>query len=185
MNKIYILSNDIKFLKALDSLFDKVSNKVEILNIKPDEAFKYICNHPCDFIITNNTYLNGFYQLFDMLINANKCSIIYVSPNNEEGILYNAMSSPNFYMINLDRISSIPDLMKLMERDIKIINSYKLDIDKYKDKINEERLVKKAKLYLMTEYNIKEDEAYKKILKKSMDERISKLESAKAILGGR
>lgn len=185
MNKIYILSNDIKFTKSLESLFDKVNNRVEVLNIKPDEVFKYICNHPCDFIIINNTYLNGFYHLFDMLLNANKCSIIYVSYNDEEGILYNVMSSPNFYMINLDRISSIPDLMKLMKRDIKLIDGYKLEIDKYKEKINEERLVKKAKLYLMNELNILEDEAYKKILKKSMDERISKLEAAKAILGGR
>ncbi|MBO5542112.1 MAG: ANTAR domain-containing protein, partial [Acholeplasmatales bacterium] len=58
-------------------------------------------------------------------------------------------------------------------------------LDAYKDKINEERLVRKAKLYLMNEYNIDEEEAYKKILRKSMDERISKLQAAKNILGGR
>lgn len=186
MNKIFILANDLKFISKIEPLLDRSKYKIEtITNVKPEEAFNYICKHPCDFIILNNTYLNGFYQLFDMLINANKCNIIYVSPNNEEGALYNVMSSLKFYMINSDRILSIPDLMLLMERDVKILELYKSDLDMYKDKLNEERFVRRAKLYLMKEENITEDEAYKKILKKSMDERISKLEAAKAILGGR
>ena len=88
-------------------------------------------------------------------------------------------------MINFNRISSIPDLIPLMERDRKLFENVNNSLDAYKDKINEERLVRKAKLYLMNEYNIDEEEAYKKILRKSMDERISKLQAAKNILGGR
>ncbi len=185
MIKIYILSNDIKFIRTSEALLGKVNFKTEALGIKPEEVFNYICKHPTDFILIQNTYLNGYYQLIDMLLNANKCSIIYVTPNLEEGIVYNAMSSPRFYMINFDRMSSIPDLIPLMERDRKIIENINNSLETYKEKINEERLVRKAKLYLMNEHNIDEEEAYKRILKKSMDERISKLQAAKIILGGR
>ncbi len=185
MIKIYILSNDIKFIRTSEALLGKVDFKTEPLSVKPEEVFNYICKHPTDFILIQNTYLNGYYQLIDMLINANKCSIIYVTPNLEEGAVYNAMSSPRFYMINFERLSSIPDLILLMERDRKIFDNINNTLESYKEKINEERLVKKAKLYLMNEYGIIEEEAYKRILKKSMDERISKLQAAKIILGGR
>lgn len=185
MIKINILSNDIGFIRSFDSLFDKVDYKIEKLSIKPEEVFNYICKNPTDFILIQSTFLKGYYQLIDMLLNANKCSVIYITPNLEDGALFNAMSSPRFYMISSNRISSIPDLIPLMERDRKLFENVNNSLDAYKDKINEERLVRKAKLYLMNEYNIDEEEAYKKILRKSMDERISKLQAAKNILGGR
>ena len=94
------------------------------------------------------------------------------------------MSSPRFYMITNERILAIPELVLLMERDRKLFDNLNNSLDTYKEKINEERFVKKAKLYLMNELGIDEEEAYKKILRKSMDERISKLQAAKNILGG-
>lgn len=185
MIKIYILSNDIGFIRSFDALFDKVDFKVESLSIRPEEVFNYICKHPTDFILIHNVYLKGNYQIIDMLLNANKCSIIYVTPSLEDGAVYNAMLSPRFYMITNQRISSIPDLILLMERDRKLFDNVNNSLEVYKEKINEERFVKKAKLYLMNELGIDEEEAYKKILRKSMDERISKLQAAKNILGGR
>ena len=162
MIKINILSNDIGFIRSFDSLFDRVDYKIEKLSIKPEEVFNYICKNPTDFILIQSTFLKGYYQLIDMLLNANKCSVIYITPNLEDGALFNAMSSPRFYMISSNRISSIPDLIPLMERDRKIFENINNSLDAYKDKINEERLVKKAKLYLMNEYNIDEEEADRK-----------------------
>ena len=151
MIKIYILSNDIGFVRSFDALFDKGNFKVESLSIKPEEVFNYICKHETDFLLIHSIYLKNNYQIIDMLLNANKCSIIYVTQNLEDGVLYNAMSSPRFYMINNDRISAIPDLIRLMERDRKIFDNINNNLETYKEIINEERFVKKAKLFLMKE----------------------------------
>ena len=51
-----------------------------------------------------------------------------------------------------------------------------------KNKMEEERLVKKAKLLLMKKYSLTEDEAYKLILKRAMDDRVSKMIIAKNII---
>ena len=44
MIKIYILSNDISFIRSFDSLFDKVDYKIEKLSIKPEEVLNEVRN---------------------------------------------------------------------------------------------------------------------------------------------
>ena len=85
-------------------------------------------------------------------------------------------------MIDPERISSLPEVINLMDRDIKLIEKLEEELDKVKEKIDEERMVKKAKLYLMKENKWDEETAYKYILKKAMDDRTSKLIAAKNIL---
>lgn len=72
-------------------------------------------------------------------------------------------------------------MIEIMQKDTQTIESMEQEINKYKEKIEEERMVRKAKLAIMKYRKCSEDEAYKTILKKSMDERISKLLAAKKI----
>ena len=85
-------------------------------------------------------------------------------------------------MIDPERITSLPEVINIMDRDIKLIENLEESLDKVKEKIDEERMVKRAKLYLMKENKWDEETAYKYILKKAMDERSSKLLAAKSIL---
>ena len=50
--------------------------------------------------------------------------------------------------------------------------------------MEENKLVNKAKAYLMNNKGLSEEEAYKLILKYAMDKRLSKLEISKSILRG-
>ena len=77
---------------------------------------------------------------------------------------------------------AINELLPYMEKNIKYISSLNNELDKLKASVEEERLVKKAKICLMKAYMLSEGEAYKLILKRSMDERVSKAVIAKSIL---
>ena len=68
MIKIYILSNDIGFVRSFDALFDKGNFKVESLSIKPEEVFNYICKHETDFLLIHSIYLKNNYQIGNILV---------------------------------------------------------------------------------------------------------------------
>ena len=71
-----------------------------------------------------------------------------------------------------------------MHRSITAIDKITNELNKYKDKSEENKLVNKAKVYLMNEKGLDEEAAYKLILKYAMDKRLSKLEISKIILRG-
>jgi response regulator NasT len=184
MKKIYILSNDKAFIRNIDRCLDKIKYNVKEVDIKPTEAYGFICAHPVDFIIVHSSYIDNYYNLFDMLLNAKRCGIIYVSRNLEYGSLFNATNDPRFYMIEPGKEEALNDIITIMSRSINAIDRINEELNKYKDKAEEAKLVSKAKLYLMKEKNISEEEAYKYILKCAMDKRLSKLEVSKIILRG-
>lgn len=184
MKKIYVFSNDQSFTRGIDRCLDKIKYSVRAINIPSTEAYGYICSHPVDFIIVHSSYINNYYNLFDMLLNAKRCGIIYVSRNLEYGNLFNATNNPRFYMIEPGKEEALNDIITIMSRSIIAIDKINDELDKYKEKVEESKLVNKAKLYLMNNKNMTEDDAYRFILKYAMNERVSKLEASKAIIRG-
>lgn len=184
MKRIYVLSNDQSFIRNIDRCLDKIKYNVKILDISSKDVYGYICAHPVDFIIVHSSYIGNYYNLFDMLLNAKRCGIIYISRNLEYGSLFNATNNPRFYMIEPGKEEVLNDIITIMARSINIIDKVTDELNKYKDKLEESKFVTKAKLYLMNKKNMSEEEAYKYILKYAMDERISKLEVSKIILRG-
>ena len=184
MKKIYVLSNDQSFIRNVDRCIDKIKYSVKVLDIKVQELYGYICSHPVDFIIVHSSYIDNYYNLFDMLIQGNKCGIIYVSRNLEYGSLFNAVNNPRFYMIEPGKEEVLNDIITIMYRSITAIDKINNELNKHKEKSEENKLVNKAKVYLMNNKGLSEDEAYKLILKYAMDKRLSKLEVSKIILRG-
>ena len=184
MKRIYVFSNDQAFIRSIDRCLDKIKYSVKNINVPSKEAYNYICTHPVDFIIVHSSYINNYYNLFDMLLSAKRCGIIYVSRNLEYGILFNATNNPRFYMIEPGKEEALNDIITIMSRSILAIDKINDELSKCKEKIEESKFVTKAKLYLMNNNNMTEEEAYKYILKCAMDERISKLEVSKAIIRG-
>ncbi|UKI50631.1 MAG: ANTAR domain-containing protein [Clostridium sp.] len=79
-------------------------------------------------------------------------------------------------------IFAIEEIIYSMEKYIAKIELLANKLSEANYKLNEEKMVKKAKIILM-KHKLSEDEAYKTIFKKiAMDLRISKLEAAKKIL---
>ena len=180
MKMVFLLSNDLNFLRSLNATINK--EQYEISNPKVDvtELYSYCCSFNPDIIIIHSSYLNSYYRIFDMLVNK-KIICIYYSNINEVGLLYNVISNPRFNMFKDINYQSINDVLSIIDKNINIIDSLEANLDKIKEKIEEDRLIKRAKLKLIAS-GMSEEEAYKLILKNAMDKRISKASSAKEFL---
>lgn len=182
MKKAFILSNDISFTRKLDELLDKSKYNVSFPAVSVNSLFTYCCNFNPDVCIIHSSYLNGQNKVLEMLAMSKKCIVIYYTTLIDNSLMYNLLTSPMFYMLSDDKLMGINEILTIMEKDINIITNLEDKVSMYKEKMDEERLVRKAKLALIKYKNYTEDEAYKYILKRSMDERISKALSAKRII---
>jgi AmiR/NasT family two-component response regulator len=81
----------------------------------------------------------------------------------------------------LDEKSFIPTIEMVMTKGSEI-NTLKNELDKVNKKLEDRKLIEKAKGVIIKEENITENEAYSKIRKLSMDKRCSMREICEAIL---
>lgn len=181
MQKVFILSKDSSFTRNMNLILDRQKYQVSTPEIHANTLFTYCCNFKPDICIIHNSFIQGYYQVFDLLISSRKCFVLYFSSIMELGSLYNVISSPRFFIASDEKLYGANELLEIMQKDTQTIESMEQEINRYKEKIEEERMVRKAKLAIMKYRKCSEDEAYKAILKKSMDERISKLLAAKKI----
>ena len=181
MNKVILLSNDQVLNRNIEYIIDKQIYQLQILNININSLYTYCCNFKVDICLVHSSVINGYYQIFDMLIASRKCYVIYFSSKMETGQLYNVIGSSRFNILTEQSYYSINDVIQLMIKDSQIIEKLEEEVSLYKEKVEEERMIRKVKLMLIKKLGLTEDEAYKYILKKSMDERISKFNAAKKI----
>ena len=181
MKKLYIFSCDQAFNRKIEMSINKGEYSIVLPNITNSMLYSFSINNGLQYVIIHSSFIKGYYQIIDMLLNIKKI-VIYVSNNLEYGALYNAMSSPYFHLMDDKYLIAINELLPYMEKNIKYISSLNNELDKLKASVEEERLVKKAKICLMKAYMLSEGEAYKLILKRSMDERVSKAVIAKSNL---
>lgn len=134
-----------------------------------------------DIVIFHNSYLKNNYNIIDQLINTKKFIVIYYTALFEIGYLYSVIDSPRFFLINDSKANCCNEIIKLMQKNLVKVEVLEREVEKYKDIILEEKILKKAKLFLIKK-GYKEEEAYKLILKKSMNERITKKVAAQKIL---
>ena len=184
MKKVFVLSQDKTFERGVMEALPISEYNVSTPLVEPQGLYSYMLQFHPDVIIIHNSYIRGFYRLFDMLLQSKRCYVIYGSALLEEGALYNALSSSRFFMMDDRSYLGIPMVLRIMERDTQLIEAIASENDKLKAKVLESGLVKKAKTYLMEHKNMNEEEAYKYILKLSMDSRSSKADIAKNILNG-
>lgn len=182
MKKVFILSKDTAFAKAIERILDKQKYQVSMPSVHINSLYTYCCSFKPDICIIHSSYMQGFYQIFDMLISSKGCYCLYISSLIEIGALYNVSRSPMFYMLKEEGIFGLNEILDIMQRDTLLIQSLEEQNVRYKEKIEEDRFVRKAKLAIMKYKNCSEDDAYRLILKRSMDERISKLQAAKKLL---
>lgn len=182
MKKLFVLACDEAFIRNIDMVLDKKEYQVSYPTVLPNSLFTYCCSFKPDVCIIHSSYVKGFYQMFDALVSSRRCMVLYISKMMEYGALYNVSNNIRFHMMNDYYLPTVRELLVLMERNVKIVDNMQNELERIKEKQEEDRLVKRAKLLLMNNYNLTEDEAYKLILKRSMDDRVSKASIAKNII---
>ena len=133
-----------------------------------------ILRNKANIIIINNSLLD--YELLIKLSSLNK--IIIVIKDSESNANFNA---DFIYFIDKNKLYYLNDYLNIILKDYKKINHLSNILESYKEKEEEARLVKRAKLKLMSE-GMSEEESYNMILKNSMKKRITKKEEAIIIL---
>ena len=179
MLKLFILSKDNIFVRNLNSILDKTKYQIIIPNVESDMLYNYCCNFNPDICIIHKSYIGSNYQLLNQLIGSKKIMTIYFSLTND----YIDYNNSTFFGAKDSAVLAINEIIDLMVKENSIINKLNNQIDNMKKKEEEERLVRKAKLFLMNN-GLSEEEAYKRILKYAMDFRLSKGLAAKKILEG-
>lgn len=184
MENILIVSSSNKSKELLTSIA-KESGDYEVLAVENSfQCRKLIKKMNFDLIIINSPLTDGYGENLSIFINENtNSSIILIVKNNS--------SQENIYDIESSGIYIIEKpLNKLML--IKVINSYIIhrrrfnsiisENEKLKQKINDIKLINRAKLTLVQYLKMSEEESHKYIEKQAMDLRITKVEVAKNIL---
>ena len=137
-----------------------------------------------DLVIINSPLRDDYDDKLPKFINKNtKTSIILIVKNNSSQVGISSLESSGIYIME-------KPLNKLLL--INVINSYIIhrrrfnsiiiENEELKDKINNIKLIDRAKLTLIQYLKMSEDESHKYIEKQAMDLRITKVEVAKNIL---
>jgi len=175
MEKILLSISDKEIERKLNH---NLSNNYYLINSYID-SYNYLSlinQHKANIIIISSDYND--YILLSKLASTNKL-IIYIK--NKEIDLNGLKDLDNFYIFNKLDLDNLLTYLNIIYKDFEIINSLKLKIENYKEREEENRLVKKAKLYLM-DRGMSEDDAYKYIIDYSMKKRITKKETSLKIL---
>ncbi len=148
----------------------KVSEDYDLIFTYFDE-FNYISQinrHNPSLIVLSST--DTSFLLLSKLLSSKKAILLIKDSDFNMSGLENLF---NFNYVEKNKLDNINDLIRIIIKDYKAIESLIIKVEKYKEASEEERLVKRAKLYLMKK-GLTEDEAYKYILHKSMEKRVSK-----------
>ena len=184
MEKILIVSSSNKSKELLSNIV-KESGVYEVLAVENSFKCREIIREiNFDLIIINSPLRDDYGENLSLFINdnTNTSIILIVKNNSSQENIYN-LESKGIYIIE-------KPLNKLML--INIINSYITcrrkfnpivnENEKLKEKINDIRLIDRAKLTLIQYLKMSEEESHKYIEKQAMDLRITKVEVAKNIL---
>ncbi len=184
MEKILIVSSSNKSKELLSNIA-KESGGYEVLAVENGFKCREIIKEiNFDLIIINSPLRDDYGENLSLFINDNtNASIILIVKDNT--------SQENIYNLESKGICIVEKpLNKLML--INVINSYIIcrrqfnpivnENEKLKEKINDIRLIDRAKLTLIQYLKMSEEESHKYIEKQAMDLRITKVDVAKNIL---
>lgn len=184
MKKVFIMSNDSAFVKNIGLTLDKSKYMAFEQKCSVEQLFSFCTRTTIDILIVDSGFLNGNIQVLHQILTAKRCIIIYATKLSEVGMLYSVLDNPRFYRLPERAYHAINEILEIIQRDTQIIDLKEQEISRYREKIEEDRFVRKAKGYLIQVLGYTEEEAHKLILKKSMNLRMSKLNVAKKILEG-
>jgi AmiR/NasT family two-component response regulator len=184
MNKIVVLSQDQHFFNRVKRILLNHS-----LELDPSELQLHGINHlirqknPQVLIIHQSVKSRNLSVILDYLVTRKTIPIVFIQQTSNFGSIYQVINDLFFIPIEEGKIGGLLEFAVNMgiklKSEVTVLNK---KIMKLEQKLEEERLVVRAKIKLMETNNLTEDEAYRYILKVAMDKRLSKGEVSKEIL---
>lgn len=130
----------------------------------------------CDFTLKG---LNG-YEVARVLVSDRKTGVLALVSTSDQQYFSDLKMDPYFAMLKKPINGTLLlTQLQMHYKSIVTIKKMEKEIKHLKKEIKETRLINQAKYLLMENKGITEDAAHKEILKKSMDEGYSKVETAR------
>ncbi len=183
MHKILVLVNnksDFKFKQACN-LKDY---QVTFLDLDSNLLKNNLAKIRTDILILNKEYLGNMTNLLALLVANKNMLVVYISKSLEYGQLYSIINEPNFILLEEKNISGLDDVLRYAIKTYDYLINLEKKIVRLEEEIKTNDLVRQAKLKLMHDKKLTEDEAYKYIINLAMQKRMKKSELAKLIIGG-
>lgn len=126
--------------------------------------------------------INGM-NISKILTDDNICDIILISSEHQRGLIGDIQNRNDISVLTKPLNKAIfLNTLEIMSKSHKRAEALKVQVEELKETIETRKLVEKAKGILMKKLKITEDEAFRLIQKRSMDERKSIKEVAEGIL---
>lgn len=184
MDKILFMCRDTIFQNKVKRTIKSYELKFCSQDINNNTVRKYLNQYnPIVLVIHHSVECNNLSILLDYLITNKVIPIIYINNTSNYGQFYNVINDVYFTSIEENKLEQLLEIV--LNIFIKLRIEFTLmnkKIIKLENKIKDDNLIVKAKLKLMKDLNLSEEESYKYILKKSMNQRKSKGQIAKKIL---
>lgn len=184
VNRILIVTNSEKNKEAIENILkDLNGNNITSAN-NSNEASRKLIENSFDIIIINTPLKDEFgSNLAINAIKSNLCGVILIVKNEMLDEISQNLEEYGIFVIGKP-ISKIMFLqtIKLIKASQNRILNLKNENDVLKNKIQEIKIVDRAKCILIQHLNMSESQAHRYIEKQSMDKRISKKELAQTIL---
>ena len=157
---------------------------VEYIDVSKEDLRKVLFNISTDILILNEDCLNNSYNLLSQIVRYKSYLVVFIAKNLLYGVLSNILEEANFILVSEDNLPALNDLVRNTYKIYQELLLLKKKYNRLEDVNQAENLVRQAKLKIMKDLKLSEEEAYKYIINLAMQNRKKKSEIAKLIIGG-
>lgn len=183
MQKVVVLINNKSDFRYKQSTNLK-NYLVEYIDVSKEDLRKVLFNISTDILILNEDCLNNSYNLLSQIVRYKSYLVVFIAKNLLYGVLSNILEEANFILVSEDNLPALNDLVRNTYKIYQELLLLKKKYNRLEDVNQAENLVRQAKLKIMKDLKLSEEEAYKYIINLAMQNRKKKSEIAKLIIGG-
>lgn len=180
MRSVNVFSNSTILSSNLKSLLDYQKYDLQFYN-HTYEIVNHIRSLRGNIAVVDENYIASNTRLLVELL-ANHDLVVYVDYSLDYGKLMNVINNYRFLLLKKDKINSIAEVIDYFYKAKEHIDKLEGKLNNLEDSILENKTIYKAKLVLMKQNKLSEEEAYKYIIREAMSNNTTKLKIAKSIL---
>lgn len=183
LQKVVVLINNKSDFRYKQSTNLK-NYQVEYLDVTKKDLKRVLFNITTDILILNEDCLNNAYNLLSQIVRYKSYLVVFIAKNLLYGLLANILEEANFILVSEDNLLALGDIIRNTNKIYQELLLLKKKYNRLEDANHTDSIVRQAKLKIMKDLNLSEDEAYKYIINLAMKNRKKKSEIAKMIIGG-
>jgi two-component system, response regulator PdtaR len=184
MNSILVFSKNKQFFKHIKRILNHQNVTYDPSELQLNKLNQLIRQkNPDVLIIHQSVDCHNLSVILDYIVTRKIVPIIFIQQTASYGVVYNVLQDLFFMSIEEGKMAFLlPFAVNIAIKISDEVGLLNKKIMQLEEKIKEEKLVVQAKIKLMVDENITEEEAYRYILKQAMDQRVSKAQVSKTIL---